>query len=142
ALELLEEVNAPVGLRTALLLRMKQDSKAAGLLKKADAAHGSRAAAELSLLQSNAETEKSGPSIQLEHLNRFLAAHNVSPVTLRESVFPLAPTNVESSVKRKTVSGPLVSVLMTAFNTGNRIASAIDSVLEQTYHNIELIVID
>ena len=37
---------------------------------------------------------------------------------------------------------PLVSVLMTAFNRGKYIAEAIESVLQSTYTNFELIIVD
>lgn len=38
--------------------------------------------------------------------------------------------------------GPLVSVLMTAYNRGKYIAEAIESVLASTYENFELIIVD
>ena len=38
--------------------------------------------------------------------------------------------------------GPLVSIIMTAFNGENFITTAIDSICNQTYRNIELIIVD
>jgi len=38
--------------------------------------------------------------------------------------------------------GPLVSVLMTTFNTGERASAAIQSLLNQTYRNLEIVVVD
>jgi tetratricopeptide (TPR) repeat protein len=42
----------------------------------------------------------------------------------------------------ETVNGPLVSVIMTVYNHNPMLESAIQSVLSQTYENIELIVVD
>jgi len=41
-----------------------------------------------------------------------------------------------------TANEPLVSVLMTSYNRENYIATAIKSILDSTYHNIELIIVD
>jgi glycosyltransferase involved in cell wall biosynthesis len=40
------------------------------------------------------------------------------------------------------VSTPLVSVLMTSYNREKYIGEAIESVLESTYNNFELIIVD
>ena len=49
----------------------------------------------------------------------------------------LAPISLESLPDR-----PKVSVLLTNYNYAEYIAEAIDSVLEQTYHNFEFIIVD
>jgi len=46
------------------------------------------------------------------------------------------------SFRERTMGRPLVSVLMTAYNRGNYIAEAIESVLASTYQNWELIITD
>jgi glycosyltransferase involved in cell wall biosynthesis len=40
------------------------------------------------------------------------------------------------------MNGPLVTVLVTTFNTGKRASAAIESLLDQTYRNLEIIVVD
>ncbi len=39
-------------------------------------------------------------------------------------------------------SGPLVSIIVTVFNSENYIANAIESIINQTYKNIELVIVD
>ena len=42
----------------------------------------------------------------------------------------------------KTNEGPLVSVLIAAYNEEENILECIDSIINQTYNNIEVIVVD
>lgn len=43
---------------------------------------------------------------------------------------------------KKVVDGPLLSVVIPSYNHAKYIKEAVDSVLKQTYHNLELIIID
>ncbi|MCP4449437.1 MAG: glycosyltransferase family 2 protein [Myxococcales bacterium] len=52
---------------------------------------------------------------------------------------PIWPTPMASDWKHQI---SLVSVIMTAYNGADTLAAAIDSVLDQTYRNIELLVVD
>lgn len=50
--------------------------------------------------------------------------------------------NIENIPSEKAVDGPLVSIIMTSFNSSATVRSAVESVLCQTYRSIELIIID
>jgi hypothetical protein len=140
ALELIQGIDAPVGLRAALLLRVGQGDQAAGILREAVQAGNAQRPAELNLLLSNAEP---GPPLQqLARMNAFLAAYALTPLALRDALLPPGQMNLRSDVPQQPVRGPLVSVLMTAYQSGKRIESAIASLLEQTYRDIEVIVVD
>lgn len=140
ALELLENCPPPVDLHAALLLRLGKDGQAKQVLNRAIQAGVLQKQPELRLLLSNAEN--GSPSQQLAHLNAFLAHYSLSPLALRDESQSLGPLNMMMAGEHRSVRGPLVSVLMTAFCSGNRIESAINSLLGQTYRDIELIVVD
>lgn len=53
-----------------------------------------------------------------------------------------SPTTKKSRTKKPVFDGPLVSVVMPAYNASRIIDNAIHSVLGQTYENWELIVVD
>ncbi|WP_354675185.1 glycosyltransferase family 2 protein [Cupriavidus alkaliphilus] len=140
ALQVLDGAAAPVSLRAALLLRTGRDDHARLLLDDAFATGKASLHPELHLYRSNAE--RTSPALQLSHLNAFLAAHDVPHLALRDIGRALSPYNLRSAVPVATSDGPLVSVLMTTYQTGIRADVAIRSVLEQSYRNIELIVVD
>lgn len=82
------------------------------------------------------------PEKQLATLNDFFARKKVAPVVLRNKKLPLGAMNIRHLESLKTVSGPLVSIVMTVFESAKRISFALDSLLNQTYKNIEIIVVD
>jgi len=140
ALELIQQVDAPLALRAALLLQVGQQNKAADLLRKAADEGGARQQPALNLLLSNAAP---GPAQQqLARLNDFFAAYALTPVALRDAWLPPGQMNIKSVELLQPTHGPLVSVLMTAFQSGQRIGFAVTSLLEQTYRDIEVIVVD
>ncbi|MDR1284848.1 MAG: glycosyltransferase family 2 protein [Campylobacteraceae bacterium] len=134
--------NAPLDFHVSLLLKNREIDKAKELLrfitdkndKKLDMSE-----AQLYLLTSNVIANS--PSQQLDFLNRFFISYGLDTVTLKDTCKPLSVINLKSKTKR-TVEGCLVSILVTVYNTADYIFSSIESLLAQTYKNIEIIVVD
>lgn len=140
ALDLLHNTNAPPALLAALMLRVGRVNEALAVVDQAIADGHASKWPELNLYQSNALRD--APQAQLARLNAFLQALQVPPVVLRDPSLPPGPCNVQMAQPAAPVHGPLVSVLMTTFRTGKRAEVAIESLLQQSYRNIELIVVD
>ena len=140
ALEILDRVVAPSALRAALLLRNGKHRESEILLHEALRRREERFNPELHLYMSNVE-ERSNQK-KLVRLNAFLAASALSPLTLIESCQPPSPSNLISAIDLPLIEGPMVSILMTAYQSGKHIGRAISSVLRQTWRNIELIIVD
>jgi hypothetical protein len=130
--------DAPLTLQVAISLRLGERARALDLLKAAMVSEST--SPELHLYANNAESLL--PAAQLANMNAFLAAHGVSPLALCNQDQAPGAMNLKPDGSMPPVHGPLVSILMTAFRSAERIASAIDSLLGQTYQDIELIVID
>lgn len=135
--DLLENVSGAVLLRAGLCLRLGMRQKARELLTGCSVSCG----AEYDLLFGNTIAQMS-PLNRLTGLNRFLSASGLENLSLLNPDTPPSPLNVVSARSLPAVNGPLVTVLMTAFNSSQRIRSAILSILNQTYRDIELIVVD
>ncbi|WP_134497466.1 glycosyltransferase family A protein [Microvirga pakistanensis] len=81
--------------------------------------------------------------LQLAGVNNVLNSHNLDLVGLIDESSPLSCENLETnSSLNKSVSGPLVSILMPAYNSSQTIAYAMESIRRQTYHDLELIVVN
>ena len=141
SLKILANVKAPETLEAALLMRVCNFKAAKRVLKTAFLKQKHLSQPELFLYSSNAAT-KMTPQKRLQYLNEFFAFHGVSSVQLKDTALPPSPLNVKIKDQLPECNGPLVSVLMTTFETGERASVAIESILQQTYKNIELIVID
>ncbi len=77
----------------------------------------------------------------LAHLNEYVATFGIAPITLE----PDGPTRFHrlATVPVPPVeTGPLVSVIMPAFNAERTLAKAARSILDQSWRPIELIIID
>jgi hypothetical protein len=92
------------------------------------------------LLLCNAVTGDSAAEYQ-RFMNRFLAMYNAGEIEAFEF-----SGNVLASLKFRHApaaeGGPLVSIIMSAFNSSATIGYAIRSILDQDYRNIELLVCD
>lgn len=142
ALDVLETVGsrASPALRVGLLLRAGRVDEARRLLSSAMSAGQAERFPELYLYRTAVAPD--APPRQLGRLNRFLAVYGLPALVLHNPERPPGPRNVRVGQGVPAVDGPLVSVLMTCFRTGGRISAAIESVLNQSWRNLELIVVD
>lgn len=127
-------------LRLALLLRNRQLVEAQACLMHLDR-HEYVKQPELHLYASMAQPDAS-PAQQLARLNAFLHSCQVPPLALQDAALPPGPCNVLVAESVPPVHGPLVSVLVTTFRTGQRAVRAIESILQQSYRNLEVVVVD
>ncbi|WP_201861021.1 glycosyltransferase family 2 protein [Microvirga soli] len=81
--------------------------------------------------------------LQLAAVNGLLERQGVLPIGLKNMSQPVACENLQATPEpRPTISGPLVSILMPAFNSASTVGYALESLRRQTYQNIEVIVVD
>lgn len=132
---------APAPLHAGLLLRNGKRLQALDVVRQALKAGQFQKYPELHLFQTLAEPG-GAPLTQLERLNAFLELQCVPVLALRRQNQPPSPINVIMTQTFPSVQGPLVSVLMTTYRTGERALVAIESLLNQTYRNLEIIVVD
>lgn len=131
---------APAALRMALLLRTGQQQLAQASVEQLSASQYAQQP-ELHLYASMAQPQSS-PAQQLQRLNAFLHSSHVPPLVLKDPALPPGPGNVAVAEPVQTVQGPLVSVLVTSYRTGQRAVRAVESLLQQSYRNLEVIVVD
>ena len=79
-------------------------------------------------------------------LNRPLASAGFRPIAPRDPSRPPALDNLAAPADARDGAagedGPLVSVLMAAFNAADNIEVAVNSVLEQTWQRLEVVIVD
>lgn len=143
ALRLLQTLGdaAPAPLYAGVLLRTGNRLQAQQVVRQALQDRQVQKYPELHLFKTMAEQDAE-PLKQLERLNAFLQSQGVPLLALRMQDQPPAPCNVAVAHALPSVQGPLVSVLMTTYRTGERVSAAIASLLSQSYHNLEIIVVD
>lgn len=143
ALAALQSSAAHPLLYAALLLRLNKYNEAAPIIQSWGA--DECAIQPETYLLSN--TIKGLSSAQkLTNLNAFLRHYGLAPIALKQATLAASVTNIqpvdEVLCKLKVADTPLVSVIMTAFNAADFITSAVESILAQSYKNIELIIVD
>jgi glycosyltransferase involved in cell wall biosynthesis len=93
------------------------------------------------ILKANAALANADEAGWQEHLNAYLTHFDVAPICLdagegtvfdRLNTAPLPPVT----------DGPLVTVIMPAWNSEKTVRKASQSILNQTWHNLELLIID
>lgn len=92
------------------------------------------------ILWANAAIARGAEAEWLSHVNAYLAHFDLAPLRLkgggalldRLSTVPLPPAT----------GGPLVSVIMPAWNAEGTVRAAANSILNQTWRNLELLIVD
>lgn len=81
-----------------------------------------------------------GNNKKLAQLNKMLSTFNLFPLTLTDSYFCV--NNLSSNIDKKQEIPQKVSIIVTAYNAKDIINTCIQSLLNQTYTNIEIIVVN
>lgn len=139
ALALVNHDRAPVALRAALLLRCGEREQVTSIIQSALNKPGT-VNPELHLFATNALG--GSPAEKLARLNAYLAARGLPALALKEADQAPHVGNLRPLLELPAVHGPLVSVLMTTYNTADRISAAIEGLLAQTWRNLEVVVVD
>ena len=93
------------------------------------------------LLAANVVTPS--PTEKFSFLNRCLSGYGLPTITQKDAKLPPNVFNIEANLTMvKHKPGPLVTVLMTTFNSSAWVDVAIESVLQQSWENLELLVVD
>lgn len=81
--------------------------------------------------------------LQLAGVNEVLARQCLSPLALKDESRPFSCDNLQAASNSVAAEhGPLVSVIVPAYNCFETIGYVLESLQAQTYHNIEVIVVD
>lgn len=128
----------PWTLRCALQLRAGDREAAAHLLRAAE--QTGQVDASWHLLAANASA--STPDQLLAHLNAVLVHASLTPLVLRDADRPPGTCNLQSAHPSAPIEGPRITVLMTTHQSQDRVGPAIESLLAQTWRNLEVVVVD
>ena len=66
----------------------------------------------------------------------------INPIHLKQNTGQISVENLASKPTKFVENGPLVSIIMTAYKSTELIEIAVESILNQSYRNIELIIVD
>lgn len=93
----------------------------------------------LNLFYANYATER--PELRLHYLNKYLSAHGLRIDLAPDEASPFFH-RLRCNHPSNKVDGPLVTVIMPAHNAEGTIELAVDSLLNQTWQNLQIIVVD
>ncbi|MDR0762728.1 MAG: glycosyltransferase [Campylobacteraceae bacterium] len=133
ALKIADSPLAPRSLLAGLLVQAGEQERALQLLENI---HG-----EAYLLKSN--ILNFSPKEQLNALSSFLVSRGLAKVLALDETKCVSVANIKCvALPKKSGKMPLVSVLMTSYNTSSYVKYSLESILAQTYKNLEIIVVD
>lgn len=95
---------------------------------------------ELHLIVSN--IEETTPECKLQRLNLFLEGYGLSPLLYTHNEKNISPITLFHNKVKKIHHDKKVSIIITTFNTGSRLSNCVNSLINQSWKNIELIIVD
>lgn len=95
------------------------------------------------LFRSNLAFDAGDYRLQGEMVSKAIESYGFAGITLKDTSQPVSVTNLEAVSGRSAITdGPLVSVIVAAYNAAQTIEMAARSLFGQTYRNIEAIFVD
>ncbi|GAB2581268.1 glycosyltransferase family A protein [Nitrincola alkalisediminis] len=79
---------------------------------------------------------------RLEMINHALSIHGFSKIRIKDETKPLSIANVRGEPLPVIKGSKKVSIIMPIYSAGEQVRIAIESLLEQSYDNIEIIAVD
>lgn len=101
-----------------------------------DPAHGGT----LHLLGANAALQRGDRDGWLDQLNRYLGQYRIAPIQLQKGATLVE--RLSTAALPQVTGGPKISVIMPAFNAEATVRAAAQSILRQTWRNLELLIVD
>lgn len=128
-----------IGLYGEIFILAGQHDRARELVNGANAA--GQGSPDLLFLQMNSETDSAR---KLSAFNSYLAQNNLRPLMLRDNSQPIGIDNLVAADPDAdhTSDGPLVTVITTAYECAEYLEVSARSILDQSYRNIELMLVD
>ncbi len=103
---------------------------------------GTSASSDLFLFWSNLRLRRGDFVGQVTEFNRALAMLQLSEISLKSDDKGISVTNLTSAPVKGFWADPLVSIAMSTFNSEATLGPVLESLLRQTYKNIEVLVVD
>lgn len=109
-----------------------------------DSPQGRKDPVQTALLTANARALVDDPNWDswADSINTVFARDGLSPIKINPNSGKTPFDSIESTIEPRTVEGPLVTVFVPTYNRGSLIGTALKSLVQQTWKNLEIIVID
>lgn len=97
---------------------------------------------DIHIYRSNVELRRGNFVGQFRAFNRALELAAMVPVLPKDATGNLSVTNIKCAPQKPLCEGPLVSITMSTFNSAETLGPVVESLLAQTYKNIEILIVD
>jgi len=137
--KIVENLPAAVDFRAASLLALGQKNKAREAFQEGSRPMRSDVTAGHFFLKANFSDDISE---KVAAVNEQLSNLGLSKVHLADGASAFQIDHLRNEIRSFSGDGPLVSIIVPAFNAGNKIRMSVSSILEQSYRNLEVIIVN